>query len=528
MSSALGVSGRVESAAAMLVVPKRIPTLNTRTTLPHVVRRAKSTRASLQADLSRIRAVPTEAQVVAAAGGSAASGGAAGRGDASAVLMGLSQRALQAEERCILYRTSGWTVFEIDLDVGRRQRALRREQPLHSSVGAGNGTATPTKAALALGVRLDTFFRGRFCEPYYLVFAKSSQRLDNVPHVHGGVHAGDAEQGEAKGAPRAATSSLSDDSSATFTDEQVRLLRHTIPHFVPLQSLVQRFLGDGGLVRKHNQGGLELLGGLMDRQGLWTFLSHLHSYVQAFVARREQAMALCRMALPGYRRSKLAAHGNDAFTQIVIIWEMPTPDDADLDALARDDEVLRSKVNASDTRAKPPPPPPVPRVGDEHTSVRISLRFADFDAAHLGAELDTVEASSRDGSDRLGALRALASNAADLLASGLVCSHGTALVELIHCRVPPPRRGGDDATTVPKVGDNAEQTLATTVRRRDWEQAFSASAERDFDRATGDVIVAAWREVVQRHDEVSGQASSADALRETSSSSDNGSHSTGR
>lgn len=66
-------------------------------------------------------------------------------------IIDLSREVAQAEERSIMYRTCAWTVFEIDLDVGRRAREERRRTARHAFVG---------KESLGLGIRLETFYKG--------------------------------------------------------------------------------------------------------------------------------------------------------------------------------------------------------------------------------------------------------------------------------------------------------------------------------------------------------------------------------
>lgn len=65
----------------------------------------------------------------------------------------LSKELSDMEEKAILYRTTGWTCFEMDLDVGRRERAARKSQ-------AGGDPHMGEKSGLGLGVRLETFWRG--------------------------------------------------------------------------------------------------------------------------------------------------------------------------------------------------------------------------------------------------------------------------------------------------------------------------------------------------------------------------------
>lgn len=170
---------------------------------------------------------------------------------------------------------------------------------------------------LALGIRLDTFWRGTFYEPYYLIFARPSQLLDSMPQL-GGTTAADVEAG-----------SLSDG---------LRLIRHTVPHFVPLEKLVEKYLPSvvGGEVsggagskgaRDNEAGGLTMLSQFQDLPGVHAFLSDLHCHLQAYVSRRQQAMALQHIQLPRKSEEKQAAVealGTEAFDLVKVTWRIPS------------------------------------------------------------------------------------------------------------------------------------------------------------------------------------------------------------
>lgn len=107
------------------------------------VQRARSQKASLQADLIRMQDAPTADEVLA-------SKMAASHPLPDSIVQ-LSKQVAEAEERCILHRCSAWTVFELDLDVGRREREQRSRE------AAGR---TLEKISLGLGVRLETYHKG--------------------------------------------------------------------------------------------------------------------------------------------------------------------------------------------------------------------------------------------------------------------------------------------------------------------------------------------------------------------------------
>lgn len=216
--------------------------------------------------------------------------------------LGCQLRSL--EEKSILYRSAAWTCFELDLDVGRRARQAR-------------DTASADKDGdLALGIRLDTFFRGRFYEPYYLVFVRPSQLLDSQPQL-AGTTVGDVE-----------ANSLADG---------LRLIRHTVPHFVPLAKLVEKYLpsvmggqasgGAGSKGRDNEAGGLTMLTQFNDLPGLHAFLSDLHCHLQAYVSRRQQAIALQHLELPGdteKAEANIEALGTEAFDLVKVTWRIPS------------------------------------------------------------------------------------------------------------------------------------------------------------------------------------------------------------
>ncbi|KAJ1023123.1 hypothetical protein NDA16_003276 [Ustilago loliicola] len=214
----------------------------------------------------------------------------------------LGQQLRSLEEKAILYRSSAWTCFELDLDVGRRARLAR------------DNASADKDGDLALGIRLDTFWRGRFYEPYYLVFARPSQLLDTTPQL-GETTVADVEP-----------NSLADG---------LRLIRHTMPHFVPLGRLVEKYVpsvatgeagSKSGAGRDNEAGGLTMLSQFLDLPGVHAFLSDLHCHLQAYVSRRQQAMALQQLSLPGSSKDAelaLEALGTEAFDLVKVTWRIP-------------------------------------------------------------------------------------------------------------------------------------------------------------------------------------------------------------
>lgn len=200
----------------------------------------------------------------------------------------LSSTLRTLEEKCILYRSAAWTCFELDLDVGRRARSLRQKESKDED--------------LALGIRMDTFWRGRFYEPYYLIFARPGQLLE-TEHLEG-------DDLEEKG-------------------EGLKLIRHTVPHFVPLGRLVERYLptvgaGEGSARGGDRAGGLSTLGQFQELPGVHAFLSDLHCHLQAYVSRRQQAMALQQLKLPEGETEAIEALGTEAFDLVRITCRIPS------------------------------------------------------------------------------------------------------------------------------------------------------------------------------------------------------------
>lgn len=408
----------------------------------------KGIQASLKADLMRARKRPSANQVKQAA--------KRGRIDLSHTLQELNRNVLEAEERCILYRTAGWTVFEMDLDLGKRQREAR-QQASTSSLNA--------KAALGLGVRLETFHQGRFHEPFYLIFARPSQLVKDEARALAPA---------LEGASRVST-------SPSHQRGGIRLMRHTIPHFIPLGKIIRSYLRSENVddedASEDDTGGLQMLDGLMVRGGLHLFLSHLHAYLQSFVSRRQQALALAQLPLPGFSQSSLRAFGNDSFGQLTIRWDLPTPTPKDLHLFQQHDDVLYASKTRLDLmemviNSKPQ--------GAVNSSLEISIVYHNLSG-------DRVGTPARALSERQQMIQALA----DDEVPGLKCTYATVLVEVIRSRVPAPRRGDSIQT---------EKVQLVRTRRTDLELLFTQphDALPDLEKALGAILQLAWKEEMKR------------------------------
>ncbi|UZJ52774.1 hypothetical protein CBS101457_002094 [Exobasidium rhododendri] len=387
----------------------------------------KGTQASLQADLIRLQSLPTAKEVITAA--------RHGRRDLPLSLHNLNEHVAQVEEKCILYRTVGWTVFEMDLDIGRRGRQQRRVA----------GTMSNEKEALGLGVRMETYNRGRFYEPFYLIFAKPSQELD-----------------------------------AAKKPNAVRLLRHTIPHFVPLGEMIHSHLTPSSKKEASSarSGGLDLLANLMQRDGLDLFLSQLHAHLQSFVSRRQQAMALSQFKLPGKTSSSLRAFSNDSFGQLSIRWDMPSATEEDIEAFERTEGILYPNNDGSEAVEKPAKDPR--SEGEINVAIEINIVYHDLSS-------DAIGRPAREVSKRRRMVEALDNTETP----GLKCHYATILVESVQSRVPAARRG----TSV-----QYEKLQVQRRRKTDWEMFFTPShgTTPNLQDAFRTVADAAWKEELQR------------------------------
>lgn len=363
-------------------------------------------------------------------------------------LQELSTKVAEMEERCILYRTSGWTVFEMDLDVGKRQRNARRQINIDA------------KTALGLGVRLETFYEGRFYEPYYLIFAKSSQLVKKEAKTMA-PFLDDTKQ----------------EKTSTHNQHAVRLMRHTIPHFIPLSDLLQAYLSPELDVEDINieeenkeKGGLELLDGLMSREGLSFFLSQLHAYLQSFVSRRQQAIALAELPLPGLMQSSLRAFGNDSFGQLTARWDLPTPTQKDLQMFEQHGDLLYANTD-SNGHANVEPLMHQKNQGSVNTLLEISIIYHNLSNDRPGVPVKQVSARQ----EKIQALT-------DDQVMGLKCTFATVLVEVVRSRVPAPRRGDTE--------DNKEKLQIKRTRKAEWESSFTQPYDSppDLQKALGDIL----------------------------------------
>jgi hypothetical protein len=364
-----------------------------------------------------------------------------GRKELSLSIQELNKQVARVEEKCILYRTAGWTVFEMDLDIGRREREKRRSA----------GTLAKDKHALGLGIRMETYYKGRFYEPFYLIFARPSQMVDHIT--------------------KAGTS----DANRNIT----RLCRHTVPHFVPLGELTQSYLRPVYMAeRDTGAGGLGLLDSLMQQDGLDLFLSQLHAHLQSFVSRRQQAMALSQLELPGSTASSLRAFSNDSFGQLSIRWDLPVATEKDLKAFEESEGMFYPNNDGSETdRAIKEEK----SEGQTNVALEVSIVYHDFSS-------DTIGRPAKEVSKRRQMVQALGSTETP----GLKCTFATILVETIQSKVPKARRATSN--------DQRETLQIRRKRKTDWEMFFTSTedAKPELHEAFRVITDLAWKEEMQR------------------------------
>lgn len=402
----------------------------------------KAKYASLQADVIQAKKRPSSSQIQKAA--------KLGRTEVSNKLQRLNRKAAEVEERCILYRTAGWTVFEIDLDVGRRDREARRRAI----------AAQGEKAALGLGIRLETFHGGRFYEPFYLIFAKPSQLVK-------------------KGMAKILAPMPEEITENKKRSNRVQLVRHTIPHFIPLGEIFHFRMrpeedddDDGDAEGTKGEGGLELLDHLMTQRGLSLFLSKLHAYLQSFVSRRQQAISLGQLELPGLTISSIRAFGNDSFGQLNVRWDLPLPTQKDMDNYNEGKRVIYPRKDELDAIV---PNKNQRSEGIVNTALEVSIVYHDLSSDRVGIACKESDVERQDIAD-------------DEAHPGLKCTFATVHVEVIRTRVPPARRG---------ESSEQEKIQIRRARRPDWELVFTQPQDA-LPTAMGAVMELVWREELKR------------------------------
>ncbi|KAK4699498.1 arrestin-related trafficking adapter 3/6, partial [Phenoliferia sp. Uapishka_3] len=201
----------------------------------------------------------------------------------------LGDSLCQARELCRAFRVSGRSCFEVELEVGKRARREKQER-LSQTKGKGqaDGLENSQIVRKGVGVRLETFHKGKFHEPYYVVFGTNdAPRPDGLP-------------------------------------TQTTIVHHTLPPWVPLRELSEGYLGS--TLRRAEALGEKGDGALENRTfapDLDLFLSHLQLFLDAGLSRRAQLDEL-RTTFSSSKHAALdfRAFSNISSSKVIIEWDV--------------------------------------------------------------------------------------------------------------------------------------------------------------------------------------------------------------
>lgn len=270
--------------------------------------------------------------------------------------------------------------------------------------------------------------------------------------------------------------------------EYVRLIRHTIPHFIPLQKLVSENLRAGGRTEVHEHGGLHLLNALRHREGLVSFLSRLHAYLQAYVARREQAIALRMLPLPS-RSSALEAYSDDGFGRLSVTWDIPDVTPKHILRYEEEMGIDRSYIDEDptmQTRLK----------GRRYMlSQRRERHEQDLSGVKIVKAVQIVVHVRDQLEDHIGPISQLQQSTST--SEGLACINGTVKVEVMrhldaHLKTGKSKKKRKSTNN----GEDDDQLKLEYTRRIDLERHF-ADPDVSIDRAVRHAIEVVWREEVK-------------------------------
>ncbi|KAG0255332.1 hypothetical protein BG011_005195 [Mortierella polycephala] len=138
----------------------------------------------------------------------------------------------RTQDILMAYRLTGVTIFNDD----------EFDQQDLSVYGADEIPARPKR----VGIRFETFAQAKYHEPYYVMLAKTAPTQDSE---------------ETEGETR---------SSATRNRGVLHIVKHTVPHWIPLRDIEKRYLN----------------------RDMSTFTHKVSDYLQAFVSRRENVSQL--------------------------------------------------------------------------------------------------------------------------------------------------------------------------------------------------------------------------------------------
>ncbi|GAA6037191.1 hypothetical protein JCM8097_008779 [Rhodosporidiobolus ruineniae] len=206
--------------------------------------------------------------------------------------------ASEEDELARKYRFTGRSCFPVELARGARakeelQDIERERKRLKGKAKADENEAEEDGfARRGTAVRLETFYSGRFYEPYYVVFA------ERLPDLH-------------------------PSSSRPQSKPELYIAHHTVPHWVPLGKLAWRYLGvrvQAEDAHPADQAGTEN-GGEAD---LELFLSQLTAYLNAYVSRREQLVSLrSAYSSPSFSALDFRIFASEPCDRIMVEWRIP-------------------------------------------------------------------------------------------------------------------------------------------------------------------------------------------------------------
>ncbi|GAA6004533.1 hypothetical protein JCM10207_000921 [Rhodosporidiobolus poonsookiae] len=204
-----------------------------------------------------------------------------------------------AQELARQYRLVGRSCFPVELARGARAKEeldeVERERKRRKGEGKEREAERDEFVRKGVAVRLETFFAGRFYEPYYVVFARHLPDLDPS------------------------------DSRSPADPSSLFIAHHTIPHWIPLPRLAWQYLGvrvksadkhpaDSASDEKGGEADMDL------------FLTQLTPYLNAHISRREQLNSLrSTFSSASHPSLKLRIFSSESCDRIMVEWNLPSP-----------------------------------------------------------------------------------------------------------------------------------------------------------------------------------------------------------
>ncbi|ORY72208.1 hypothetical protein BCR35DRAFT_354448 [Leucosporidium creatinivorum] len=212
------------------------------------------------------------------------------------------------------YRITGRSAFPVELARGVRAKreALEREKKEVAEKGKGKGKQRDVDepererqfVKKGVAVRLETFYEGRYYEPYYLVFAPQS---DSTP--------------------------IAEFSSNAEKPPPLQIVHHSIPHWLPLKELSQKYLRVGICGEEDEPAeddGAELSSRKAVQPDLDLFLTRLLVFLNAHLSRREQLISLrSAYSLSNFTSMDFRIFASESNDRIVVEWDLASPSEED-------------------------------------------------------------------------------------------------------------------------------------------------------------------------------------------------------